>query len=369
MKIIIAPDKFKGSIDSITLCAMIQKEVSALHPEATVMSFPLADGGDGFAAIIRHYFDTREVQAKTVDPLGRPMVAAYQFAEATATAYIEMAAASGLALLQPEEYDPMRTSTYGTGLLIRDAISRGAQKIILGIGGSATNDGGIGMADALGYMFLDRNEDPLDPCGESLSLINEVVMPETDYLEDIAFQVACDVTNPLYGKEGAAFVYGPQKGATPEQVTLLDEGLKHLDDLFIKFFSRSVATLPGAGAAGGLGGGCEVFLGARLMPGVMHIIEEVGLEKQIAQANVIITGEGCFDEQSLQGKVVGTLARLAQQYNKRVRVICGESKLPERDLGVLGIESLVSLSVIAGDKTLSVTAPEQYIPEAVQQSF
>jgi glycerate kinase len=194
-------------------------------------------------------------------------------------------------------------------------------------------------------------------------------MPETDYLEDIAFQVACDVTNPLFGKEGAAFVYGPQKGATPEQVTLLDEGLKHLDDLFIKFFSRSVATLPGAGAAGGLGGGCEVFLGARLMPGVMHIIEEVGLEKHIAQANVIITGEGCFDEQSLQGKVVGTLARLAQQHNKRVRIICGESMLPDRDLGILGIESLVSLSSIAGEKTLSMAAPEKYIPEAVKQSL
>ncbi|MEN9949812.1 MAG: hypothetical protein RLY85_564 [Bacteroidota bacterium] len=367
MKILIAPDKFKGSIDSISLCAIMQKELSVLHPDASIMSFPLADGGDGFAAIIRHYFDTREVQAKTVDPLGRPMVAAYQYAEATATAYIEMAAASGLALLKPDEYNAMRTSTYGTGLLIRDAISRGAQKVILGIGGSATNDGGIGMADALGYMFLDRNEDPLDPCGESLSQINEVVMPETDYLEDIAFQVACDVTSPLYGKEGAAFVYGPQKGATPEQVTLLDEGLKHLDDLFIKFFSRSVATLPGAGAAGGLGGGCEVFLGARLMPGVMHIIEEVGLEKHIAQANVIITGEGCFDEQSLQGKVVGTLARLAQQHNKRVRVICGRSTIAEQDCGPLGVEALATLNSIAGDEQKAILHPEMYLPDAISK--
>jgi glycerate kinase len=225
------------------------------------------------------------------------------------------------------------------------------------------------MADALGYMFLDKNEDPLIPCGEILTQINEIVMPETDYLEDIEFQVACDVKNPFYGTDGAAFVYAPQKGASEEEVNTLDEGLKHLDDLFIKFFSKSVAELPGAGAAGGLGGGCEVFLGARLIAGVDHIIEEVGLEKKIAKANIIITGEGCFDEQSLQGKVVGTLARLAQKYNKRIRVICGDSILSDRDLSIMGIESLVTLVSIAGDKQQSIAEPEKFIAAAVQLSL
>jgi glycerate 2-kinase len=369
MNIIVAPDKFKGSIDAVTLCQLISRTISDIHPEANVETFPLADGGDGFAAIIKHYFGTTEVKAKTVDPLGRPMIAVYQYAEEHTTAYIEMAAASGLALLKEDEYDPMKASTYGTGLLIRDAIARGAQKIVLGIGGSATNDGGTGMADALGYMFLDKNEDPLIPCGEILSEINEIVMPETDYLEDIEFQVACDVKNPFYGPDGAAFVYAPQKGASEDDVTVLDEGLKHLDDLFIKFFSRSVAALPGAGAAGGLGGGCEVFLGARLISGVDHIIQEVGLEKKMAKANIIITGEGCFDEQSLQGKVVGTLARLAQKYNKRIRVICGDSLLTDRDLGIMGIESLITLVSIAGDKQQSIADPERFIAAAVQQSL
>jgi glycerate kinase len=367
MNIVVAPDKFKGSIDSLTLCTIIKKEILAIQPDASVETYPLADGGDGFAGIVQHYFGTTTVFSKTIDPLGKPITAAYQYAEASATAYIEMAAASGLALLKESEYDPMLASSYGTGLVIRDAISRGAQKIVLGIGGSATHDGGMGMADALGYMFLDKNEDPLDPCGENLSLINEIVMPETDYLEDIEFQVACDVKNPFYGPEGAAFIYAPQKGATAEQVITLDEGLKHLDDLFIKYFNRSVATLPGAGAAGGMGGGCEVFLGARLISGTDHIIEEVGLEAKIAQANVIITGEGCFDEQSLQGKVVGTLARLAQKHNKRIRVICGKSKLNEKDLGVLGIEQLVSLASIAGDVQLSIAYPGNYLPSAIKE--
>ena len=367
MNIIVAPDKFKGSIDAVMLCELISSELHELLPEANIASFPLADGGDGFAAIVNHYFVTTEVKAKTVDPLGRPMVAVYQYAEETNTAYIEMAAASGLALLRESEYDPMKTSTYGTGLLIRDAIARGAQKIVIGIGGSATNDGGTGMADALGYMFLDKNEDPLIPCGEILSQISEIVMPETDYLEDIEFQVACDVKNQFYGPDGAAFVYAPQKGASADDVVILDEGLKNLDDLFIKYFNKSVADIPGAGAAGGLGGGCEVFLGARLISGVEHIIEEIGLEKKIAKANIIITGEGCLDEQSLQGKVVGTLARLAQQYNKRVRVICGKSELNEKDLGSLGIEQLVTLTSISGDIQLSIASPGEYLRKAVQE--
>jgi len=369
MKILIAPDKFKGSIDAISLCDLLRKEIVALYPEATVEAYPLADGGDGYASIIQHYFGTVEVSAATVNALGSPITARYQYAEESQTAYIEMAAASGLALLKQEARNAMRASTYGTGLMIRDAIVRGAKKIILGIGGSATNDGGIGMADALGYMFLDKNGDPLDPCGESLLEIEEIVMPETDLLEDVEFQVACDVKNPLCGIEGASFVYGPQKGASPEEVQLLDDGLKHLDDLFMKFFGRSVAEEPGAGAAGGLGAGCDVFLGARLLPGVEQLIDAIELEPKIKEANIIFTGEGCLDEQSMQGKVVGTLARFAQQYNKRVRVICGDSLLSDRDLGVLGIESVVTLSSIAGDKKLSMAAPQRFIKEAVKQSF
>ncbi|MEY3433372.1 MAG: hypothetical protein RL131_1308, partial [Bacteroidota bacterium] len=296
MNVLIAPDKFKGSIDSISLCDLLRKEIVALYPDAHVHTFPLADGGDGFASIIQYYFHTVEVETQTVNALGTPIRARYQFASESKTAYIEMASASGLAMLKNEARDIMRSSTYGTGLMIRDAIARGAAKIILGIGGSATNDGGIGMADALGFMFLDRNGDPLDPCGESLGLIEDIVMPETDILEDIEFQVACDVKNPLFGPDGAAYVYGPQKGASSEEVQILDDGLKHLDQMFMKYFGRSVAEELGSGAAGGLGAGCAVFLGARLLPGVEQLIDSLGLEDKIKQANVIITGEGCLDE-------------------------------------------------------------------------
>jgi len=369
MKILIAPDKFKGSIDAISLCDLLRKEIVALYPDAQVDAFPLADGGDGFASIIQYYFGTVEVTTKTVNALGSPITATYQYAEESETAFIEMAAASGLALLKQEARNAMRASTYGTGLMIRDAIARGAKKIILGIGGSATNDGGIGMADALGYMFLDKNGDPLDPCGESLLEIEEIVMPETDLLEDVEFQVACDVKNPLCGMDGASFVYGPQKGASPEEVQLLDDGFKHLDELFMKFFRRSVAEEPGAGAAGGLGAGCDIFLGARLLSGVEQLIDSIGLESKLKEANIIITGEGCFDEQSMQGKVVGTLARMAQQYNKRVRVICGDSSMAGHDLGVLGIESVVTLTSIAGDQKLSMATPQRFIREAVKQTF
>jgi len=199
MKILLAPDKFKGSIDSISLCRLMQEEILASYPHAEVESFPMADGGDGYAAIVKHYFNTTDAQVLTVDALGRQIKATYQISKETSTAYIEMAAASGLALLAPNELDPMKASTYGTGLMILDAIKRGAKEIFLGIGGSATNDGGIGMADALGYMFLDRNGDPLEACGENLASINEIIMPETDLLEDIHFTVAYDVSNPFFG--------------------------------------------------------------------------------------------------------------------------------------------------------------------------
>jgi glycerate kinase len=365
MKIVVAPDKFKGSIDSISLCTLLQKEIVSLHPDADVMSFPLSDGGDGFSTIVQHYFETTAVSTKTVDPLGRPIVAQYQYAGSTQTAFIEMASASGLALLKKSEYDPMRTSTYGTGLMIRDAIARGAQHILLGIGGSATHDGGIGMADALGYMFLDKNEDPLDPCGESLSSINELVLPENDLLEDIQFTVACDVKSPFFGPDGAAHLFAKQKGATAEQIDLLEEGLKHLDDVFIKFMGRSVAQEPGAGAAGGLGGGCDIFLGARLVSGIDYLIESIELEKAIQDADVLLTGEGSIDETSFQGKVVGKLIELSRKHGTKVYAVCGETAFSTKDVNAMGIDRLATLVDLAADKDAAIGNPSTFIPSAL----
>ncbi len=367
MNIVIAPDKFKGSIDSISLAESIRREMVVLCPDAQVNAFPLADGGDGFAQVIHHYFKTSTVHAQTVDALGRPIQASYQFDAASSTAFIEMATASGIALLKKKEQDPMITSTYGTGLLIRDAIVRGATHIVIGVGGSATNDGGTGMADALGYMFLDKNGDPVVPSGETLVDIVEIVMPENDVLEDIQFTVACDVTNPFFGENGAAYVYAPQKGATPEQVKLLDGGLKQLDALFMKFFGKSVSAVPGAGAAGGLGGGCEVFLNAKIISGSAFLIEAIGLEEKLREANIIITGEGRLDDQSLQGKVVGNIIDLAKKCNKRVRVLCGESTIDEKDWGPIGIETVAVLTTFAPDKETSIADPLQFLPAALEK--
>ena len=331
------------------------------------MQFPLADGGDGFSQIVHHYFGTTTVAAQTTDPLGRSIVAKYQYSSSNNTAFIEMASASGLALLTQSERNPYKTSTYGTGLLIRDAITRGATHIILGIGGSATTDGGIGMADALGYMFLDSEGDPLEPCGENLSLINEITFPESDFLESIQFTIACDVKNPLIGQNGAAFVYGPQKGATPEQVKKLDEGLAHLDTLFMKFFGRSVAEIPGAGAAGGLGAGCEIFLGARLIPGTEYIIDFIELEKHIAEAEMVITGEGMLDAQSVEGKVVGQVASIAKKYQKPVHVICGQNEKSDAHLFLL--DKVVTLASFAASVEDAINSPHLYIPQAVKNIF
>ena len=366
MYFLVAPDKFKGSIDSISLCTLICKEIFLLYPDATVKSFPLADGGDGFAQIIHHYFGTEPIIAETVDPLGRKINATYQYSSNNQTAFIEMASASGLALLKSEERDPMKASTFGTGLLLKDAIEKGAKKIILGIGGSATNDGGIGMAAALGYTFLNQHGQVLSPCGEAMDSISEIKNPELDLLKGIEFTVACDVKNPLYGPVGAAFVYSPQKGATPDQVMELDKGLRNLDKIFQQHFNQSIAQVSGAGAAGGLGAGCMVFLGARLIPGIDYVIESIGLEKEIAKANYIITGEGGFDSQSLQGKVVGHIADLARKHRKKIHIICGENFVDENDCTVLGIAKVSSLIDFSTTKEEAIAAPNLFIQAAVK---
>jgi glycerate kinase len=366
MYFLIAPDKFKGSIDSISLCTLLRKEIFLLDPMATVNIFPLADGGDGFAQIIHHYFGTDPVFASTVDPFGRSIEAKYQYSQASQTAFIEMASASGLALLSHEERDVMKASSYGTGLLIKDAIEKGAKKIILGIGGSATNDGGTGMAAALGYKFLTEGGFIIHPSGEMLSTIHSILPPENKLLQEIEFTVACDVKNPLYGPTGAAFVYSPQKGASPEQVITLDKGLMHLDSIFQQNFNQSVASMPGAGAAGGMGAGCMVFLNARLIPGIDYVIESIGLEQEIAKADIIITGEGGFDMQSLQGKVVGHIADLARKHGKKIHVICGECLLEESQLAELDIASVSSLVSFAPTKNEAIISPEKYIPTAVK---
>jgi len=366
---LLVPDKFKGSIDSISLCTILRKEIVSFYPDAEVSSFPLADGGDGFAQIIKYYFQTEEVQVSTVDPLGRSIHASYQLTADLTTAFIEMASASGLALLAVQERDVMHASSFGTGILIKDALSRGAKKIILGIGGSATNDGGVGMAEALGYQFFDQSKNRIHPTAALMTSIDCILKPTDNMLERVEFIVASDVKNPLLGPTGASHVYGPQKGASVEDIKTLELGLTHLDILFQQDLGKSVADHEGAGAAGGMGAGCMAFLNAKLISGVEFIAHEIGLEDVLSKADFIISGEGGVDEQSISGKVVGYIASLATKYHKKIHLICGDSSLSEEKLKSIGVEKIRALVSFSSSREDAIKNPEKYIPLALQSLF
>ena len=366
MRILVAPDKFKGSIDAVALCHTIGRTLADLFPEAEIVLRPLADGGDGFAALMGHYFPVETRTVETLDPLGRPISATYSLTSNRETAFVEMSVASGLALLKPEERNPERTDTRGTGILIRDAMEQGARHLVLGIGGSATNDGGMGMAHALGYRLQDEEGRELMPCGAFLGALRRILPPNDYRLANVRFTVACDVNNPLYGPEGAACVFGPQKGADPAMVARLDAGLRNLDEVFRSAFGRSFAALPGAGAAGGLGAGAMAFLGAEMRPGFDMLSEMIGLEAEIALADLVITGEGRLDGQSFQGKVVGEVLSMAGRYAKPVFALCG---ITGTDLTVYQRMRFAGISALtdhAPDVVSAMEDPKPFILQALR---
>lgn len=338
MNILVAPDKFRGSLEAAEVCRAMEEGILLAYPQANVTSIPLADGGEGTAHIL-----TQQAQGQTVfvtvnDPLSRPIEASYGLSKDRQTAFIEMAAASGLAILSIKERNPLLTSTFGTGQLIQHALDQNVKKIILGIGGSATTDGGIGMAMALGYRFFDKNNVLLDPQGSSLNHINYIETVDVDrQLLTVSVTVACDVTNPLYGPNGAAYIYGPQKGADSEMVHVLDAGLQNLARVASTTFGKDVSNVPGAGAAGGLGAGCLWFLNAVLKDGVSIVIEQSRIGERIKDADLVITGEGKVDEQTLSGKVVKGLADFCNIHHVPLAVVCGTLQItPEqaRDAGM-----------------------------------
>lgn len=366
MRILIAPDKFKGSIDAVRLCELMAATLQEILPEADIIQRPLADGGDGFASIMGHYFPVETRTVNTLDPLGRPIAAAYARTMDRETAFVEMSVASGLALLSPEERNPQRTDTRGTGLLIMDALGQGARHIILGIGGSATTDGGMGMAHALGFRLLDESGHDVTPSGGFLGGLRRISLPDENLLASARFTVACDVKNTLYGPDGAAFVFGPQKGADPEMVARLDAGLRNLDEVFQKTFGRSFAMLPGAGAAGGLGAGAMAFLGADMRPGFDLLADMIGLEGEITAADLIITGEGRLDGQSFQGKVVGEVLAMAEKHGKSVYALCGAIGQDLTEANRLCFRRIASLIDYAPALSVAISEPERFISPAVR---
>ena len=343
MNILIAPDKFKGSLTAIEVCDAIRSGLLQTHPSFNTISIPMADGGEGTCELLTQYFNGDSISIEVTGPTFEKIKADYGISKDGSTAFIEMAKASGLQLLKQENRNPLFTTTLGTGELIKDALDRGVKKILMGIGGSGTNDAGIGMAQALGFDFLDSNNNSLKPTGENLIQLHSI---GTDHIhpriKEVEFTALCDVDNPLFGTKGAAYVYAPQKGANEQAVKLLDDGLRNFEDVVQKTFKIS-ANFPGAGAGGGLPGGAKAFLNITVHRGMDYIIKATGLEEKIKQADLIITGEGKMDEQTLAGKVVMEIGMMGLKYNKRVIAITGKCELPTQDVQKIGIASVISL--------------------------
>ncbi len=315
--------------------------VRLANPTAELIQLPLADGGEGTAGILTLAAGGHWYPITVQDPLGRSIEAGFGLTPDGKTAYIDMATASGLNLLTESERNPLKTSTYGTGQLIDRALRTGVRHIVMGIGGSATTDAGIGMAAALGWQFLDKDNQPLTPIGENLIRLRKLVPPVESSVDDVWFSVACDVLNPLYGPDGAAYVYGPQKGATPEQVAQLDAGLQQFARVVRNQFGYELGDLPGAGAAGGLGAGCLFFLQAGLRPGSDLVLDAIGFDEHLSDANLVLTGEGKLDQQTAQGKLLYGLTSRAGDVP--VVALCGAVTLSPEAVDAIGLRAAFSI--------------------------
>jgi len=343
MTILIAPDKFKGSLSAVGVCEAIQTGIHRFNPNIKTRIHPLADGGEGSLEILKQYTDSQTITTTVADPLMRSIEAQYLIAQQTA--YIEMSAASGLILLAESERNCMNTTTFGTGEMILDAIRRGIRDIVLFIGGSATNDLGTGMASALGYRFLDTDKNSINPIGKNLTEI-KIIDDKNSLLNlvDVSVRVLCDVTNPLYGTQGAAYTYARQKGANDTEIEHLDKGLRNIAEVLKTHNYPDIADLEGAGAAGGMGGGAVAFLEAKMVSGINFFIELTDLETKVQQADLVITGEGKLDDQTLKGKVVSGVAAMANRHNVPVVAVCGANTLQGDELGLKSIYSVMDIS-------------------------
>ncbi|MVM37110.1 glycerate kinase [Spirosoma sp. HMF3257] len=348
MKILLAPDKFKGSLTASEVCAAMTEGILLANPSAEVVSVPMADGGEGTAEVMTQVTQGAWHTITVQNPLGHPVEAGYGISGDGKTAFIEMAQASGLRLLNASNYDPYHANTYGTGELIAHAIQQGIEHIVLGIGGSATNDAGTGMAAALGWRFLDKLGQELWPCGGNLGQIQAIIAPAKSWNGTV--EVACDVTNPLVGQQGATYIYGPQKGANPADLPILDAGMKHWAEVVMGQFNVNLSDMPGAGAAGGLGGGAVLFLNGQLTEGVNLLMKHTQLAEKMAGADLVFTGEGRIDNQTLQGKLIAGITRLAQAQHIPVVALCGSLQLAPDELVNLGLAS--AFSIMPGPSSL-----------------
>ncbi|NPV43766.1 MAG: glycerate kinase [Firmicutes bacterium] len=343
-KIVVAPDSFKGSMTSGEICNIVEGVVKEEAPQIAVVKVPIADGGEGTVDAFLTSAGGKKVFVEVTGPCFERTRAFYGILPDEKTAVIEMAAASGLPLVRGKK-DPSVTTTYGTGELIKNALERGCSRIIVGIGGSATNDGGIGMAAALGVKFLDERGNDVELTGRGLERLHKIDTRGLDpRLKEAEVIVACDVDNPLHGPEGAAYVYAPQKGADEEMVRYLDSNLKHYSDVLKNHLDFDAQSVKGAGAAGGLGAGLVAFAGGKLKPGIDVILEMVRFEEIISDADLIITGEGRIDGQSLRGKAPVGVAKRAAKKGIPVLALAGDVDDSAEKLYEYGITSILSIN-------------------------
>ena len=366
MKITLAFDSFKGSLSSRQVADAFEEGLYSYLPHCEICKVAIADGGEGTTEALVEALQGQYVEAVVSDPLGRPITARYGIINHGKTAVMEMAKASGLPLLTPNERNPLKTSTYGTGQLILHALERGCRNFLIGIGGSATNDGGMGMLSALGYRFLDKQGNILPGTGEKLSLVASIDDTHAHpALRECHIKVACDVTNPLYGEQGAAYIFAPQKGADIAMVAELDNGLRNYAQVIKEYNGCDIASLPGAGAAGGLGGGFKALLDAQLVPGIEMVLGAMDFDRLLEGSTLIVTGEGCIDYQTVMGKAPSGVLRIAQQHNIPVVAIGGRVAWCDA-LHNSGFAAI--LPIAADDLPLEVAMKQEVAYENVRQT-
>ncbi|MHA7831554.1 MAG: glycerate kinase [Flagellimonas sp.] len=344
MKFILAPDKYKGSLTGREFCETVALGIKKVFPNAEIVNRPLADGGDGTIDVVADYLNASKVSVKVKDPLFREITTQYLLSEDKQTAFIEMSEASGYKVLKKSEMNCMDTTSLGTGEMIADALEKGAKSIVLGIGGSATNDGGMGMAKALGYSFLNADGKELEPIGRNLGNVKEINQDNVNpKLFDAKIQVACDVNNPFYGENGAAKIYGAQKGASADEILFLDKGLESFAKVLQSTFNVDVQNIPGAGAAGGVGGGAVVFLNAELASGVDLVMELANFDEVLEGADWVITGEGQLDGQTFSGKTINGVVQSAKKHQVPIAAFCGSIDATIEEMQKLGLDYAVSI--------------------------
>ncbi len=344
MNIVIAPDSFKECLSASEVSKCITKGILNIHPEAKVKALPISDGGEGLLENLVIPYEGKITSINVKDPLNRDINAEYGILKDGNTAVIELAKASGLELLKDGEKDPLATSTFGTGQLIKDALDKGCRKLIIGLGGSATNDGGAGIAKALGVKFLDASDNELELGGGHLKSLSRIDTSNLDKrIKDCEVIVACDVTNPLTGTNGASFIYGAQKGGSSDVLRVLDDNLRRYAGIIKLTSNKDIDNVPGAGAAGGTGAGLLAFLNAKLVSGIELILKMLHIEAHIKNADMVITGEGKIDKQTLNGKTILGISKLAKKHHVPVIVITGKIGVDIADIYAQGVTAIYSI--------------------------